>query len=93
MNMAVKMDAERKVKYLRVKVVDNAKDGKPTVNIRMPIGLVKFGLKMAQSFSPDVKRMNLDYDAIDQMIEVGVVGELVHVEDEAEQKTIDVYVD
>lgn len=91
--MAVKMDAEPKVKYLRVKVVDNAKDGKPTVNIRMPIGLVKFGLKMAQSFSPDVKRMNLDYDAIDKMIEEGVVGELVHVEDEGEQKTIDVYVD
>ncbi len=93
MNVAVKLDAEPKVKYLRVKVVDNAKDGKPTVNIRMPIGLVKFGLKMAQSFSPDVKRMNLDYDAIDKMIEEGVVGELVHVEDEGEQKTIDVYVD
>ena len=93
MNVAVKLDAEPKVKYLRVKVVDNAKDGKPTVNIRMPIGLVKFGLKMAQSFSPDVKRMNLDYDAIDKMIEEGVDGELVHVEDEAEQKTIDVYVD
>ncbi len=93
MNVAVKMEAEPKVKYLRVRVVDNAKDGKPTVNVRMPIGLVKFGLKLAQSFSPDVKRMNLDYDEIDKMIEEGVVGELVHVEDEAEQKTIDVYVD
>lgn len=76
-----------------MKVVDNTKEDKPTVNIRMPIGLVKFGLKMAQSFSPDVKRMNLDYDAIDQMIEGGVVGELVHVEDETEHKTIDVYVE
>ena len=91
--MAVEMDAQPKVKYLRVKVVDNTKEDKPTVNIRMPIGLVKFGLKMAQSFSPDVKRMNLDYDAIDNLIEEGVVGELVHVEDETEHKTIDIYVE
>ncbi len=93
MNVAVETDAQPKVKYLRVKVVDNTKEDKPTVNIRMPIGLVKFGLKMVQSFSPDVKRMNLDYDAIDQMVEEGVVGELVHVEDETEHKTIDIYVE
>lgn len=91
--MAVEVDAQPKIKYLRVKVVDNTKEDKPTVNIRMPIGLVKFGLKMAQSFSPDVKRMNLDYDAIDKMVEEGVVGELVHIEDETEHKTIDVYVE
>lgn len=91
--MAVDTQAQPKVKYLRVKVVDNAKENKPTVNIRMPLGLVKFGLKMAQSFSPDVNRMNLDYDAIDKMVEEGVVGELVHVEDETEHKTIDVYVE
>lgn len=93
MKVAVQTDAQPKVTYLRVKVVDNTKEDKPTVNIRMPIGLVKFGLKMAQSFSPDVKRMNLDWDAIDKMIEEGVVGELVHVDDETEHKTIDVYVD
>ncbi len=93
MNVAVEMEAKPKIKYLRVKVVDNTEEDKPTVNIRMPVGLVKFGLKMAQSFSPDVKRMNLDYDAIDKMIEEGVVGELVHVEDETEHKTIDIYVE
>ena len=91
--MAVELEAQPKVKYLRVKVIDNSKEDKPTVNIRMPIGLVKFGLKMAQSFSPEVKRMNLDWDAIDKMIEEGVVGELVHVEDENENKTVDVYVE
>jgi hypothetical protein len=93
MNMSVQMEAQPKVKYLRVKVIDIAKEGKPTVNIRVPLGLMKFGLKMAQSFSPDVKNMNLDWDAIDKMIEEGVVGELVHVEDETEHKTVDVYVE
>jgi hypothetical protein len=93
MNMSVQMEAQPKVKYLRVKVIDVAKEGKPTVNIRVPLGLMKFGLKMAQSFSPDVKNMNLDWDAIDKMIEEGVVGELVHVEDETEHKTVDVYVE
>lgn len=93
MSMAVEVDAQPQIKYLRVKVVDNTKEDKPTVNIRVPIGLVKFGLKMAQSFSPDVKRMNLDYDAIDKLVEEGVVGELAHIEDETEHKTIDVYVE
>ena len=86
-------DGDGKRKYLRVKVVDHAKDGSPTVNIRMPIGVVKFGIKMAAGFSPEMKGLDLDWNAITQMIEEGGSGELVHVEDEAEHKTIDVFVE
>lgn len=82
-----------KAKILRVKVVDNSKDGHPTVNVRLPIGVVKWGMKMAQAFSPEVKAANLDWDSITAMVQEGVEGKIVDVEDEAEHKTVEVWVE
>jgi hypothetical protein len=78
---------------LRVKVVDTTEGGRPAVNVKMPIGLVKFGLKMAQTFSPDVKKIDLDWDELSTIIEQGALGEIVHVEDDTEHKTVDVWVE
>ena len=85
-------DAGR-TRYLRVKVVDHSKDGSPTVNVRIPISVAKFGMKMAAAFSPEMKGADLDWDAIARMIDEGAIGELVHVDDEAERKTVDVFVE
>jgi hypothetical protein len=78
---------------LRVRVVDHSKEGRPAVNIRVPIGVVKFGLNMAQAFSPEVRRANLDWDSISAMIQEGQLGKIVDVEDEAQQKTIEVWLE
>lgn len=86
-------EADGKAKYLRVKVVDHNKAGDPTVNVRIPISVVKFGMKMAATFSPQMKDVDVDWDAVAGMIEQGAIGELVHVEDEAEHKTVDVFVE
>ncbi len=91
--MAVEQETEKKAKYLRIRVVDHDKAGEPAVNIRMPIGIVKFGMRMAQRFSPEMKNADVDWEAVTSMIDEGALGELVHVEDEAEHKTIDVYVE
>jgi hypothetical protein len=85
-------EPKKKATYLLVKVVDTTRDGRPPVTIRVPIGVVKFGMKMAQTFSPDVKKANLDWDSITAMVEEGALGELVHVEDPAEHKIVDVSV-
>jgi hypothetical protein len=82
-----------KAKVLRVKVVDNGKDGRPAVNIRLPIGVVKWGMKIAQAFSPEMKATNLDWDSIAAMIQEGAEGKIVDVEDEAEHKTVEVWVE
>jgi hypothetical protein len=50
-------------------------------------------MRMAQTFSPDVKKANLDWTASPPWIEEGALGELVHVEDEAEHKGVDVSVE
>ena len=81
---------EKKPKFLRVKVVEA---GRPAVNIKMPIGVVKWGMKMAQTFSPQMKDANLDWDSITAMIQEGAQGKLVEVEDEAEHKTVEVWVE
>ena len=38
---------KEKVKSLRIRVVDDTKEGRPAVNIKLPIAVVKFGIKMA----------------------------------------------
>ncbi|MGE5289466.1 MAG: hypothetical protein ACM3ML_20160 [Micromonosporaceae bacterium] len=86
-------ESEKAAKYLRVKVVDHAKEGSPAVNIKVPIGVVKWGMKMAQAFSPQMKDVNLDWNSIDAMIQEGETGNLVEVEDEAEHKTIEVWLE
>jgi hypothetical protein len=84
---------DQKTEFLRVRVVDNTKDDRPAVNIKVPVGVVKWGLKMAQAFSPEVKDANLDWDSITEMIQEGAPGKIVEVEDEAEHRTIEVWVE
>jgi hypothetical protein len=92
--MAVKeQELKQKPRTLRVRVVDKAKDGAPVVNIRMPIRVVKFGMKMAKAFSPQVNEVDVDWDAIAVAIEDGEIGKIVDVEDEAEKKTVEVWVE
>lgn len=83
----------KQAKQLRVKVVDTTKAGQPAVDIKVPIGVVKWGMKMAQAFSPEVKKANLDWDAISAMVDEDAPGQIVHVEDEANHKTVDVWVE
>jgi hypothetical protein len=82
-----------KAKSLRVKVIDNAKDARPAINVNVPIGMVKWGMRMARTFSPQAKDLDLDWDAISAMIDEGARGQIVHVEDEERHKTIEVWVD
>lgn len=76
---------------LRVKVTDKAKAGEPVVNVRMPIGIVKFGMKMAKAYTPH--STDVDWDAISTAIEAGELGKIVDVEDEAEHKTVEVWIE
>ena len=86
-------ESERTARFLRVRVVDHTREGSPAVNITVPVGVVRWGMKMAQAFSPQMKGVDLDWDSIDAMVQEGETGKLVEVEDEAEQKTIEVWLE
>jgi hypothetical protein len=86
-------ESEKAAKYLLVKVVDHTKEGRPAVNIKVPIGVVKWGMKLAQAFSPQMKDVDLDWNSIDAMVQGGETGKIVEVEDEAEHRTIEVWLE
>jgi hypothetical protein len=83
-------EPEKKAKFLLVRVVE---DGHPTVNIKVPIGVAKWGMKMAQAFSPQMKDADLDWDSVTAMIQEGEGGKIVEVEDQVEHKTVEVWVE
>jgi len=67
--------------------------GRPAVNVKVPIGVVKWGMKMAQAFSPQMRDVSLDWNSLDAMVQEGETGEIVEVEDEAGHKTIEVWLE
>jgi hypothetical protein len=79
---------EKQAKFLRVRVVE---DGHPTVNVKVPIGVAKWGMKMAQAFSPKMKDADLDWEVITAIIQEGEQGKIVEVEDEVDHKTVEVW--
>jgi hypothetical protein len=89
-NGAQDREPEQKAKSLRVRVVE---DGHPAVNIKVPIGVAKWGMKMAQAFSPEMKDANLDWESIMAIIQEGERGKIVEVEDEVDHKTVEVWVE
>ena len=83
-------EPKQKAKRLRVRVVEH---GHPTVNVKVPIGVAKWGMKMAQAFSPEMKDANLDWESITAMIQEGEQGKIVEVEDDVDHKTVEVWVE
>lgn len=86
-------DPPKKARFLRVRVVDTTKPARPAVNINVPIGVAKWGMKMAQTFSPQLKDSNLEWDSLSAMIDQSEQGQVVHVEDEEQHKTTDVWIE
>jgi hypothetical protein len=83
-------EPEKQARFLRVRVVEA---GHPAVNVKVPIGVAKWGMKMAQAFSPEMKDAELDWEAITAIIQQGEQGKIVEVEDEANHKTVEVWVE
>lgn len=83
-------EPEKQAKSLVVRVVE---DGHPAVNVKIPIGLAKWGMKMAQAHSPEMKDANLDWESITAFIQEGEQGKIVEVEDEVHHKTVEVWVE
>jgi hypothetical protein len=81
---------EKRARFLLVRVIE---DGRPTVNIKVPVGVARWGMKMAQAFSPEMKDANPDWESITAMIQEGEGGKIMEVEDKVEHKTVEVWVE
>jgi hypothetical protein len=81
-------EPDKQTKLLRVRVLEA---GRPTVNIKVPIGVAKWGMKMAKAFSPQMKDADLDWESVTAIIQGGEQGRIVEVEDEVNHKTVEVW--
>lgn len=77
-------------RWMRVRVTDT-KTGKARVNVRMPVSLIKSGLKMGARFSPEVE--GLDMSQLMAFIDSGEVGQVVDVCDEEDGEHVEVYIE
>ena len=77
-------------RYLHVHVT-NLETGAEKVNVTIPIGLVKVGLRMAERFAPDFE--DLDMAELEQVIASGMTGKLVEVTDTDDGERVEVYVE
>ncbi len=81
---------ERTGRWFRVKVT-STKNEKKQVNVRLPVSLIKVGMKMGAKFSPEVEKV--DVDELIQLINSGKIGQMVDIYDEEDGDHVEVYIE
>lgn len=76
--------------YLRVRVTDTD-SGKTRVNIRLPVGLIRAGVKMGAKFAPEIE--GIDIEQLLSYINSGEVGQVVDVIDEEDGEHVEVFIE
>ncbi|MCJ7625059.1 MAG: hypothetical protein MUO76_16285 [Anaerolineaceae bacterium] len=77
-------------RWLQMRVTDTD-TGKIRVNVRLPIGVVKAGLKMGMRFVPEAE--GLDKEELIAAIEKGTVGSIFDMFDEKDGEHIEVIIE
>ena len=77
-------------RWFRVKVTSTLNE-KTRVNVRLPVSLIKVGMKMGAKFSPEVEKVDLDQLA--QFIDAGEIGQLVDIYDEEDGEHVEVFIE
>jgi hypothetical protein len=77
-------------RYLRVEVTD-LDTGARKVNVTLPFGLVRAGLRMAERFAPELE--GLDLDELQAMITSETAGKVVEVTDSEDHERVEIYVE
>lgn len=78
-------------KWLLVRVTD-MKTGESKANVKIPISLAKFGMKMAAKYSPECIE-GLDMNELVAAAKNGSEGMLVDVEDEEKGEHVEIFVE
>jgi len=77
-------------RWFRVRVTDTA-SGQHKVNVNIPIGLVKVGIKMGARFAPDME--GVDYQDIMEAIRSGQQGKIFEVYDDEGGERVEIFVE
>ena len=77
-------------RWFRVRVTDLT-TGKKKVNIKIPMSLVNFGMKMGARFAPTVEEE--DMIAVRKAIKDGVRGKILDAEDEEDGERVEIFIE
>ena len=77
-------------RWFRVKVTSTLNE-RQRVNVRLPVSLIKVGMKMGAKFSPEVEK--IDLEQLTQFIESGEIGQLVDIYDEEDGEHVEVFIE
>ncbi len=78
-------------KWFRVRVTD-LKTGKSKTNVKIPVSLANFGMKMAAKYAPESIE-GLDWDQLIAAAQSGDEAKLVDVEDEEKGEHVEVFIE
>ena len=79
-----------KMRFFKVRVTD-MRSGRSKVSVTLPLSLVKWGLKFSQSHVPEIN--NIPIEGLDELIDAGMEGKLVDVEDEEDGEHVEVFIE
>ena len=77
-------------RWFRVRVTDTS-SGQHKVNVNIPIGLVKVGIKMGARFAPDME--GVDYQNIMDAIRSGQQGKIFEALDDEGNERVEIFVE
>lgn len=90
-NSQAAVNSSSSARWFRIKITDTD-TGRPRVNVRMPITVVKAGLKMGMRFSsPDINGLNADQ--LSQFIDSGAIGQIVDVMDDEDGEHVEIFIE
>ena len=89
---AIEPTARRKAKRSMFRVrVRNMQTGENKVSVNIPVGIVKFGLKLGRRFSPDLE--SLDLDELSGLMSDMETGMLVEVQNDESNEHVQVFIE
>lgn len=80
----------RQGRWLQMRVTDTD-TGKVRVNVRLPLGVVKAGLKMGMRFVPEAE--GLDKEELLEAIDGGMIGKVFDLVDEKDGEHVEVFIE
>ena len=78
-------------RFFRISV-SNSRNGRPKVNIRLPIELVNVGLKFGSKFSPDGSEESYQ-QLLKKVTDLSETGKLVDILDDVEEERVEIYLE
>lgn len=77
-------------KWMRVRVTD-LNNGRQSVNIRLPLGLVNAGVKLGAKFTPEME--GIDLAEVLKAAREGGMGNIVEVEDDTDHERVEIFLE